>query len=185
MRPANKTRRESKSTLSSMTLQELFDYLRANPSVMLLFFLGAPLTALLANFMGRGEGHLSPWKYLYAALVFAVCIPGIFIGALGVYVFLFEQGSSIFNLNLITQVLPVASMIATLAIVRRNAPFEYLPGFGKLSSLMLMIGAVFVLMYFLNRLHLVAWVYVPVQYLLLIIVGLLLAFRYGFKALIS
>lgn len=168
-----------------MTLQELFDYFSANPAALLLFFLGVPLTALLANVMGRGEGHLSPWKYLYSALVFLACVPGIFAAALAVYLFLFERGNSIFNANLLTQVLPIISMIATLAIVRRNAPFEYIPGFGKLSSLMLMIGAVFILMFFLSRLHIVAWVNVPVQYLLLIIVGLLLAFRFAFKSLIS
>ena len=88
-------------------------------------------------------------------------------------------------MNLLTQVLPIVSMIATLAIIRRNAPFEYIPGFGKLSSLMMMIAAVFVLMYFLDRLHLIAWVNVPVQYLLLIVAGLLLAFRFGLKQLIS
>ena len=168
-----------------MTLGELFDYFSANPAMLLLFFLGIPLTALLANVMGRGEGHLSPWKYLYAVLIYLACVPGIFAAALAIYLFLFQPGGSIFNANLLTQVLPIVSMVATLAIVRRNAPFEYIPGFGKLSSLMLMIGAVFILMYFLNRLHLVAWVYVPVQYLLLIIAGLLLAFRFGFKALIS
>lgn len=168
-----------------MTLQEFFDYLSANPFVVLALFLGIPLTALLANFMGRGEGHLSPWKYLYAVLIYTVCIPGIFVAALAVYMFLFERGSSIFNVNLLTQALPVLSMFVTLAIVRRNAPFDYIPGFGKLSSLMMMIAAVFVLMYFLDRIHLIAWVNVPVHYLLLIVVGLLLTFRFGLKQLIS
>ncbi|HND89309.1 MAG TPA: hypothetical protein PK971_13320 [Saprospiraceae bacterium] len=168
-----------------MTLQELFDYLSTNPQVVMMFFLGLPLTALLANFMGRGEGHISPWKYLYSALVFLACVPGIFAAALAVYLFLFERGHSIFQADLLTQVLPIVSMIATLAIVRQNAPFEYIPGFGKLSNLMFMIGAVFMLMYFLNRLHLVAWVNVPVHYLVLIIGGLLLAFRFALKSFIS
>ncbi len=168
-----------------MTLQEFFNYLDANPFVVLTFFIGIPLTALLANVMGRGEGHLSPWKYFYAVLIFAVCIPGIFAVALAIYLFLFEGGGSIFNVNLLTQVLPIVSMFVTLAIVRRNAPFEYIPGFGKLSSLIMMIAAIFVLMYLLNRLHLVAWVNVPVHYLILIVVGLLLAFRIGFKKMIA
>ncbi len=168
-----------------MTLQEFFDYLNANPLVVLAYFLMVPFSALLANFMGRGEGHLSPWKYLYAILIYAVCIPGIFVVALGIYMFLFERGSSIFNMNLLTQALPVISMIATLAIVRRNAPFGFIPGFGKLSSLMVMISAIFILMYFLDRIHLVAWVNVPVQYLVVIVVVLLLTFRAGLKQMVS
>jgi hypothetical protein len=135
--------------------------------------------------MGRGEGHLSPWKYLYSAIVYLVCVPGIFATALAVYLFLFEQGGSIFNLNLLTQVLPIGAMLATLAVVRRNVAFGYIPGFGKLTDLIMTIVTVFVLMYFLNRLHLVAWVYVPVQWLLLIVVGLLLIVRFGLKRLTS
>lgn len=168
-----------------MTLREFFDYLSANPAVVMAFFLGIPFTALLAGILGKGEGHLSPWKYLYAVLIYLVCVPGIFAAALAVYLFLFERGGSIFNVNLLTQALPIASMILTLGIIRRNAPFAHIPGFDKLSNLMLMIASVFVLMYFLDRLHLVAWVNVPVQYLVLIVAGLLLAFRLALKSFIS
>lgn len=176
-------RKNAKNNL--MTLRELFDYLSANPAVVMAFFLGIPFTALLAGILGKGEGHLSPWKYLYAVLIYLVCVPGIFAAALAVYLFLFERGGSIFNVNLLTQALPIVSMVLTLGIIRRNAPFGYIPGFDKLSSLMLMIASVFVLMYFLDRLHLVAWVNVPVQYLLLIVAGLLLAFRFALKSFIS
>ncbi|MBV6439466.1 MAG: hypothetical protein DYG98_23875 [Haliscomenobacteraceae bacterium CHB4] len=168
-----------------MTLRELFDYLSANPAVMIFYFLSVPFTAFLAGVLGKGEGHLAPWKYLYAILIYLVCIPGIFAAALAVYLFLFERGGSIFNVNLLTQVLPIASMVLTLGLIRRNASFDYIPGFDKLSNLMLMIASVFVLMYFLDRLHLVAWVNVPVQYLLLIVAGLLLAFRFALKSFIS
>lgn len=168
-----------------MTLGQFFDYLSANPFVVLAFFIGIPFTALLAGMLGKGEGHLSPWKYLYSALIYLVCVPGIFAAALAVYLFLFQRGGNIFNVNLLTQVLPIASMILTLGIIRRNAPFKSIPGFDRLSGLMMMIFTVFVLMYFLDRLHLIAWVNVPVQYLLLIVAGLLLAFRFALKSFIS
>ena len=168
-----------------MTLREFFDYLGGHPLAIVGFFLVIPLIALLAGWMGRGEGHLSPWKYLYSLLVYAVCIPGIFSVTLSIYLFLFERGGSILNVNILTQVIPVLSMILTLGIIRRNIIFESVPGFDKLSSLMMTIGAVFVLMYLLDRTHLIAFVQVPVQYLLLIVIGLLLVFRYGFRQLVS
>lgn len=168
-----------------MTVRELFDYLSANPSMVVGYFLVIPFIALLAEFFGKGEGHLSPWKYLYSGLVFLVCVPGIFAAAMAVYLFLFENGGSIFNVNLLTQVLPIVSMVMTLSFIRRNTPFEYIPGFGKISDLIIMIASVFVLMYFLNRLHLIAWVYMPVQWLLIIIIGLLVVFRYGLKRMLS
>jgi hypothetical protein len=168
-----------------MTLRELFDYLSANPTTVVAFFLVLPFIALLAGLIAKGEGHLSPWKYMYSGLIYLVCVPGIFAAALAVYLFLFEQGGSIYNVNLLTQVLPVVSMIVTLGIIRRNTPFEYIPGFGKLSDLILLIVSVFVLMYFLDRIHLIAWVYVPVQWLIAIVVGLLILFRFGLKRMLS
>lgn len=168
-----------------MTLREFFDYLGEHPQAIVGYFLVLPLIALLAGWMSRGDGNQSPWKYLHALVIYAVCIPGIFSIALSVYLFLFEHGGSILNTNMLTQVAPVLSMVLTLGIIRRNARFEQIPGFDKLSSLMMTIGAVFVLMYLLDRTHLIAFVRVPVQYLLLIVVGLLLVFRYGFRQLIS
>lgn len=168
-----------------MTLREFFDYLSAHPLAIVGFFLLVPLIALLAGWMGRGEGHLSPWKYLYAFLVYAVCIPGIFSVALSVYLFLFERGGSILDSNLLVSFVPAISMLLTLGIIRQNVTFESIPGFGKLSNLMMTIGAVFGLMYLLDRTHLIAFVSVPVQYLLLIVVGLLLLLRFGFKQLLS
>lgn len=168
-----------------MTLRELFEYLSLHPESVVIYFLLIPVTALLAGILGRGEGSQSPWKYLYSALVFLVCVPGIFAAALAVYLFVFEPGGSIFNVNLLTQVLPIASMIVTLGIIRRNTTFQYIPGFSKLSDLIFMIGAVFLLMYLIDRLHLIAWVNVPVQWLLLIVAGLLILFRVGLKRMMS
>ena len=73
-----------------MTLQELFDVLGANPEIILFFFAALPLTAFLASVFGRGEGHLSPWKYLYCILTYLSAIPGIFAILLNIYLFLFE-----------------------------------------------------------------------------------------------
>ncbi len=168
-----------------MTLRELFDYLDTNPLIVAAYFFLLLVTAILAGFMGKGEGHLSPWKYLYSAIVYMVCVPGIFAAALAVYLFLFEQGGSIFNVDLLTQVLPVVAMLVTLNVIRRNVDFGYIPGFGRLTDLIMTIFTVFLLMYFLNRLHLIAWVYVPVQWLILIVVGLLLIVRFGLKRLTS
>lgn len=168
-----------------MTLREFFDYLSEHPLAITGYFLLIPLIALFAGWVAQGDGHVSPWKYLYGLLVYAVCIPGIFSVALSIYLFLFERGGSIMNTNLLTQIIPVVSMVLSLSIIRRNVSFDQVPGFGKLSSLIMTIGAVFLLMYLLDRTHLIAFVMVPVQYLLLIVVGLLLVFRFGFRQLIS
>ncbi len=168
-----------------MTLGEFFTYLNEHPLVMLLIFLGIPVTALLTNWIAAGVGQETPWKYLYALLVYAVSVPGILVTALGIYYFLFEPGGSILNMNLLTQALPVLSMILTLAIIKRNVAFANIPGFGKLSSLMILIVTAFVLMYIMNRLHLIVWVMMPAHYFLIALIGLILILRFALKRVIA
>lgn len=163
-----------------MTLGEFFNHLSDHPLYIMAYFLAIPLLALWTGWVDGEKGHAAPWRHFYGVLVYAVCIPGIFSIALSIYMFLFERGGSILNTNLLTQVVPVISMILTLSMIRRNISWEEVPGAGRLSSLMTVIAAVFGLMYLLQRMHLVAFVAVPVQYLLLIVVGLILAARFAF-----
>ena len=96
-----------------MTLGEFFQLCSSQKEMVLMFFAVLPLTALLALWLGKGEGNLTPWKYLYTFLVYAVCIPGVFSITLSIYKFLFER-TSIMDANVITQVVPVISMFLTL-----------------------------------------------------------------------
>ena len=70
-----------------MTLQEFFRLLGENPSYVLMYFGLIPITALLAGILGKGEGEISPWKYLYSTLIYLVCVPGIFALTLNIYLF--------------------------------------------------------------------------------------------------
>ena len=82
-----------------MTLQEFFELLTNNPAYIIFYFSIIPFAAFLAGVLGKGEGHLTPWNYLYSALIYLVCVPGIFAVTLDVYLFLFEK-QSIFELSL-------------------------------------------------------------------------------------
>jgi len=167
-----------------MTLQQLFDFLGENPMYITGYFILIPLVAYMANWVCEGEGHKSPWKYLYSALIFAACVPGVFSVALSVYFFLFQRGS-ILSTNVLTQILPVLSMAFTISTVRRNVALEYVPGSERISSLMMLIGAVLVLMYIIDRTRLIVWVNVPVGYFLLILIGLLLVMRFAVKRVMA
>ena len=74
-----------------MTLQEFFDACAQQPAIPIFFFTALPLTAFLAGVFGKGEGHISPWKYLYTGLIYLAFIPGIFSITLSIYLFLFER----------------------------------------------------------------------------------------------
>jgi len=165
-----------------MTLKEFFELLANQPYLILAFFLIIPFTAFLAGVMGKNEGHISPWKYLYSVLVYLVCVPGIFAVTLNIYLFLFEK-QPIMNTDVFTQILPILSMVGTLMIVRNNVEYDQIPGFGKLSGMMMMIFAVLLLMWGMDRtrIYIVAFTRMPFQYVLMVFVGLLIAFRFGMK----
>ncbi|MEM9917213.1 MAG: hypothetical protein AAF990_03915 [Bacteroidota bacterium] len=165
-----------------MTLRQFIDQLGENPYYVIFFFLLIPLTALLAGIFGRNEGHISPWKYLYSLLIYLVSIPGIFAVTLSIYLFLFER-RSIFDTDIYTQVLPILSMIITLLLIRRNVDLDLIPGFGKLSGLVIMIAAVLILMWMVDRTRIFVFSYMPFQQVLLIFGGLLLVAWFGWNRL--
>lgn len=167
-----------------MTLRDFFSLLGNNPAYLIFYFAIIPIAALLANLLGKGEGHLSPWKYLYSILIYAVCVPGIFAVTLSVYYFLFEK-RSILDTDVYIQILPIVSMVFTLLIIRRSVDFDYIPGFNKLSGLMTMIAATLGIMWFIDRTHIYAITYLRFEVVLLIFGILLLLIRFGWASLFS
>ena len=167
-----------------MTLQEFFDLLSANPSLILFYFLALPLTAFLASVFGKGEGHLTPWKQLYCFLVFAAAIPGIFAIILNVYQFLFER-QPIMQTNIYTQILPILVMFLTFWLIRRNVPFELIAGFDRLTGLLSVVIAVLGAMWLLDRLHIIAFTYMPFHYVIILLALIFVGIRYGAKKVLA
>lgn len=167
-----------------MTLADFFQKIADNPAYIIFYFTIIPVTALLAGWLGKGEGHISPWKYLYSTLIYLVSVPGIFAVTLSIYFFLFER-RSIMQTDVFVQILPIVSMIATLLIIRRNVRLEYIPGFDKLSGLITMITATLAIMWFIDRTRIIAFTYIPFQYVILIFIGLLVAIRLGWRRLFA
>jgi len=71
-------------------------------------------------------------------MAYLASILGIFAITLNVYLFLFER-QSIWDMHLVTQLLPIAAMVGTLIIIKRNVPFEFIPAFRKLSGFVMLV----------------------------------------------
>lgn len=167
-----------------MTLQELFTQLSEHPVWIVAYFLLLPIGAWLTGSFAEGEGHLSPWKYVYSALIYLCCVPGVFAAFLSVYLFLFER-RSILQTDVYTQVLPLFSAVATLLIIRRKVDLDAIPGFEKITGLLMMIAAVLALMWIIDRTRILVISYLPFWQALLILVSLLLAARWGWRKMFS
>lgn len=163
-----------------MTLQQFFDMLSAHPELIAFYFTAVPLTAWIAGILGRGEGHHVPWKNLYCVLIYMATIPGIFAVILNIYFFLFER-RPIMETNLYTQVLPIVIMILTLYIIKRNVPFDLVPGFDKISGFMMISFSVLALMWFIDRTYIIAISFMPFWVVLLMVLIGIIVVRLGLK----
>lgn len=163
-----------------MTLGEFLNMLSGQPLITTFYFTALPLSAALALMLNQGKGHLNPWKYFYTFIVFAVCIPGIFSITLSIYQFLFGH-RDIMQANLYTQIMPPVSMFLTLFLVNRSVDFRQVPGFHKLSSLIIVLISVFTLMWIIDRTHIYSIVRMPFSIVFAIVGGAVLILLYMMK----
>ncbi len=165
-----------------MTLGEFFNWTALHPTLLLIYFVGVPFIALLSGLFSKGEGHLSPWKYLYSILIYLVSLPGIFAITLSIYFFLFER-RSILDMNLTTQVLPVLAMITTILIIRRHVDLDLVPGFDKISGLILIIATLMCLMWIIDKTRIYSITFMPFYVVILILLAGFFVIRMGLKKL--
>lgn len=165
-----------------MTLSQFFTTVSENPWPPALYFVMMPLVAYLIGVVANGSKDVKFWSYVYSVLVYAICIPGIFAVSLNIYLFLFER-QSVWQANIILQLLPIISMALTLMLIKSKIPFALIPGFGKISGFMTLIAALIGVMWFVDRIHLVAWTYVPFTVILVGFVLALVAIRFAWSKL--
>ena len=166
-----------------MTLRELFAAVDG-ARVPLLIGLGAVvvLTALIGVLHGRGNGGRPPWRHMYAVLVYAACAPGIFATVTVVYALLFS-GDNLLDLNAATYLAPIAAMVLTLGIMRRNVRFDEVPGFGRITGLMTMIGAVFAIALILKSLRVWLFFSASLVWFFVLVVALFVLVKWGGRLL--
>jgi hypothetical protein len=128
-----------------MTLRDLIQMANGHLLALLIFFVLPPVIAWLCGLIhGRGNGANAPWKYIYSVLIYLVCIPGLFSSVLTGYG-LFFQKENMLDVNLAVYLLPIVSMVVTLILIHKIVNFENVPGFDRISGLMVMIGCSFLI----------------------------------------
>jgi hypothetical protein len=134
-----------------VTARQFIDAMGRNPVLLVSWVLLPPLLAIVAGWIhGRGRGAAAPWRYLYSALVYSVCIPGIGAAVLTAYTLFFTH-ESLLDKDLLVYVLPIVSMALTLVFIRRSVSFDDVPGFDRLSGLMTLIGVTFLLLLVIQK----------------------------------
>ncbi|GAA3510486.1 hypothetical protein GCM10022393_24960 [Aquimarina addita] len=132
-----------------MTIQDLINWFGSNQNHILWYF-GTILILTILSVVIVNKNNIGSFKYFLSFLVHAVTIPGILSVILILYA-LFIIKTNLLNVNAIAYFVPIIAMIATLLILNKKVRMNQIPGFSRLSALMLMIGIAFGIVFVLQN----------------------------------
>lgn len=178
--PSHRLARPLAGFNQGMTTREIMAYAGQSPLLMALLLGGPPLLAIVLGVLHRrGAGGRSPVKYGYSIAVYAACIPGMLALVVAGYMLFFTR-QNLLDENVLVIAGPIASMVATLGIVGRQADFSELPGFGRLSGLMLMLAVTFASVVLVAKLNFVVLFHGSLWTLVALAVAIFIALKFGF-----
>ena len=162
-----------------MTTRELLTLAGQSPAL-IAFGLLVPmlLTLLLGWLHPRGGGERAPFKYGYSLAVYGACAFGVLALMLDAYTLLFTR-ENLLDMSPALTLAPPVAMLVTLGLVSRRVPFHALPGFGRLSGLLLMLTATFASVFLLSKLNIVVLLHGSVWTLLLVGLAIFAALKLG------
>jgi hypothetical protein len=164
-----------------MTTRELLALIGHSPmQAAMALALPAVVALVLGLVRPRGGIGRSPLKYAYSAAVFAACAFGMMAIVIDGYALMFTR-ENLLDTNPLVTIAPIASMVVTLGIVGRHVDFRDLPGFDRLSGLLLMVGAACAAVFVLSRLHFMVMFHGRIGSVLLVGVAIVVALRFGSK----
>ena len=162
-----------------MTTNDLIQLANGHLLALLIFFVSLPVIAWLCGLAHwRGNGGNSPWKYIYSVLVYAVCIPGLLSSIVTGYTVFFVRGNML-DVNLAVYILPIVSMIVTLILIHKTVDFENVPGFDRISGLMVMIGCSFVIALVIDKTRIWILFHSPIATLFVMAAGIFALLKWG------
>ena len=136
-----------------MTINDLVRIAGEHAWLVFAYFAAPPLLVLATGRMHRTrrDGARGPIGAIYCGLIYIVSVPGALAAVLTGYGLLFLR-ADLRNVPILLYFLPIASMLATWLVMRRQVELDEVPGFGRLSALLLLITVCFAVAFLLNRL---------------------------------
>jgi len=162
-----------------MTVREFIEMVDHRPLLAGLFLGLPPVMAFLCGRLhARGNGGAAPWKYIYSVLVYAVCVPGIFAVMLTAYTMFFSK-ENLLDASLLVYFAPIVSMIVTLALIRQRVSFDEVPGFDRLSGLMVMLACSFAIALGIDKTRIWIWFGGSIEQLFAVALGAFALIKWG------
>lgn len=162
-----------------MTTREFIQAVDRHPLILVAVFVVVPLLAWACGRLhGKGRGGTAPWKYIYSVLVYAACVPGLFAAVLTAYALFFTR-ENLLDASLLVYFLPIVSMVVALVGIRKRVSFDEVPGFDRLSGLMVTIGLSFAIALAIDKTRIWIWFGGSIETLAVVAVGIFGLLKWG------
>ncbi|CAG0968228.1 hypothetical protein GPROT1_01344 [Gammaproteobacteria bacterium] len=161
-----------------MNLQELFTQIDKHPLPVLAYFIGLPLLAWAAgHWYGGGPLYKSPLRWLYSAILYGVCVPGMV--AAVVVADNLAQGR-LLQVGVFSQLLPMLSMLVSFGLIRQQANPADIPGFRRVTGFVVLLTLTALALFLLMRTRI--WVLFGggIGTLLVLMAGLFLSLKWAY-----
>ena len=132
-----------------MTLQDLINWFSAHQYITSIYFIILFLLTLLLV-RNVNEKNLNQLQYAFSAIVYGVTVPGILAVLLTGYTLLILR-TSLLNVSIIVYFLPIFAMAVTLFVMNKKVALKSIPGFDRITSLMVLIGITFTVVFVLQK----------------------------------
>lgn len=161
-----------------MTTHELLTLASAQPGLLAALF-AAPAGGALALQLTPTLHHpRGPLAVAWSTLIYAASVPGICAITAILYMMLFQR-ADLMKLDVLATFGPIAGMIATLGLAGRKVHIGGLPGIDRLGGMLMMLGATFLMIFFLDRTRILVMFHGSIWTLLGIGVVLFIVFKFG------
>lgn len=156
-----------------MSINDLLRALGKYKYIILIYFAVIPLFAYLTGLIDRRQRAMD---YIYSTLIYLSAIPGT-VSATLIFYTMFIVKKNLLNVNFFIYFLPVVSMALVFYIISKKVKFDDLPGFGRLSGLMLMIALTSIVTLFLYRVRFFIGFFASIETLLIAGVVIFVLFK--------
>ncbi len=159
-----------------MTIHELIQWLTQYERALVIGFVALPGVTYVVGVLLKALS-LKLMRGWLAVAIYAAVIPGICMSVVVLYMMFLVRTNLLTQLNVVVHVLPIASMVATLWVASRLAPFAAIPGFDRLRGLVILVGLSFIAVLFVHKTFVRIHFFARFEYLLVLFGLFLIAWR--------
>lgn len=169
-----------------MTIDDLIRAASQHAWIVLALFVAPPVLTASIGLVHRTpeRGAATPYRHLYCGIIYAVTFPGMLAAALTGYGIFFLR-ADLRTVPLLLYFLPIVSMTVTWALMRRQVDLDSVPGFQRLSALMLGMALCFGLAFAVNRMFFGVLFFGSLWGLFFVAIAIFVVFRSTFRRVVG